>query len=182
MSKRIKVSLVILGLIIVVYSFMAFRETAILSYNTVDEAFNDFLVKIHGIEDRGDKELGEIAHYEVNNYVFVAYLINNNLSLAQFEKGKLGWQWGNVSNNMNANESSKYTKVDHLKNEIIMYGIIPEKIIEDVQQVKVDSFNANIISLNEKIGLWILVSTSNIHSINNINIEYLSSSGNAIQF
>ncbi len=178
MSRRRKITLILVALILSGYATMAIVETFTLSFDTVDEAFSDFLGKEHGI---GYEGIEGKAYYQVDNQVYVPYVVNNNTSLARFNKGRLGWQYKGVSHYTNKAGQSFSLSRNELNGETVVHGLVPKKMIDDIETVKVGNLEAEVIQINEKAAIWLLVTNSLLmDSIEEITVSFLDRKGDGL--
>ncbi|WP_164669976.1 hypothetical protein [Virgibacillus doumboii] len=176
MGKRKKATLIFVTTIIFIYGIFAVIETINLSSKTVDEAFEKF-INSEFKTDGAQNEIGDKAFYRVDNYTFVPFEVGNNVSLVQFEKGIFGWKRKYYSHNENGDYS--YSSVQSSKNNLF-HGVIPKDLVTETKNIKVNGIDAEIIMLNDKAGIWIMMNDNNEDNLNNINIDFLNAGGNVV--
>lgn len=177
MGKRKKITLIIGISIIFIYAIFAIIETVNLSSKTVDEAFEKFInseFKTKVVQN----EIGDKEFYRKGSSTFVPFEISDNVSLVQFEKGVFGWKRTYYSHNSN-DDYSYSTVVDELSGDILLHGVIPKDVVTEIKTIKVNGKDADIIMLNEKTGIWLMMN-DNKDNFNNIKIDFLDDVDNVV--
>jgi hypothetical protein len=178
MGKRTKATLIFVTSIVFIYAIFAVIETVNLSSKTVDEAFEKFINSEFKTEVAQD-EIVDKEFYRNGNHTFVPFEVGNNVSLVQFEKGIFGWKLSSYSHDRN--EGYSYSSVvDEINGDILLHGVIPKDIVTETKTIKVNGKDADIIMLNDKAGIWIMMSNNNQENLDNISIEFLDNVGNII--
>lgn len=176
-GKSKKVTVIIGTLIIFLYALFAILETVSVSSKTVNEAFEKYINSEFKIEV-AQNEIGDKEFYRKGNSAFVPFEVSDKVSLVQFEKGVFGWKQTYYSNNSN-NDYSYSTVVDEINGGILLHGVIPRDIVTEIKTIKVNGINADIIMLNDKTGIWLMVN-NNKANFNNIKIAFLDKIGNVV--
>jgi hypothetical protein len=176
MGKSKKVTLIIGTTIIFIYSIFAIKETISLSSKTVDEAFEKYINSEFKTEV-AQKEIGDKEYYRTGNSAFVPFEVSDKVSLVQFEKGVFGWKRAYYSHNNN--EGYSYSTVVDGNGDILLHGVIPRDIVTEIKTVKVNAHDADIIMLNDKTGIWLMMN-ENKNNFNNIKISFLDEGGNVV--
>ncbi|WP_157888198.1 hypothetical protein [Bacillus marinisedimentorum] len=157
---------------------MAVIETITLSFDTVDEAFSDFLGKEHGVDE---KRIEGKAYYQVDNQIYIPYMVNSNTSMARFNRKRFGWQYKGVSHYTNEAGQSFSSSRNELNGEIVVHGLIPKKMIDDIETVKVGNLEAEVIQISEKTAVWLLITDSRLlDSIEEITVSFLDIKGDVL--
>ena len=176
MGKRAKATFV--TSIVLIYVILAIIETVNLSSKTVDEAFEKFLNSEYKNETVENKIVGKEV-YRNGNSTFVAFEVGNEVSLVQFVKGIFGWKLSYHSRDRN--EGYGYSNfVDEINGDIILHGIIPRDIVTETKTITVNGEDANIVMLNEKVGIWLMMNKINKENFDNIQINFVDEVGNVI--
>ncbi|MGE7661296.1 hypothetical protein ACQKL6_06190 [Peribacillus sp. NPDC097197] len=178
MGKRTKTILIFVISIILIYAIFASIETANLSSKTVDEAFEKFINSEFKTEV-AQNEIGDKEFYRIGNYTFVPFEVGNNISLVQFVKGKFGWKEKYISRGENRGYSYS-SVVDKLNEEILLHDVIPEDIVTETKTVRVNGIDADIVMLNDKTRVWIVMNNNHLKKFSNINIDFLDNVGNVV--
>lgn len=154
---------------IVTYAIFASIESATLSFKTVDEAFEKFKNEfVHA-------EIGDKEFYRIGNSTFVPFEVGNSVSLVQFEKGIFGWKPTYYSHD--EDRGSSYTSL--VDGDILLHGVIPKDIVAETKTIKVNGVEADIVRLNDKTSVWILMSNKP-KNFSNRNIDFLDNDGQII--
>lgn len=177
MGKRKKVILIIGTSIISIYAIFTIIETINLSSKTVEEAFEKYINSEFKTEV-AQNEIGKKAFYRNGKSVFVPFEVNGNVSLVQFEKGLFGWKRTYYSHNNNEDYSYS-TVVDEIYGDILLHGVIPKDIVTEIRTIKVNGNDTDIIMLNDKTGIWLMMN-DNKDNFNNIKIDFLDEVGNVV--
>ncbi|MEK4535848.1 MULTISPECIES: hypothetical protein [Peribacillus] len=178
MGKRTKATLIFVTTIVFIYAILAIIETVNLSSKTADEAFEKFINSEFKTEV-AQNEIGDKEFYRIGNYTFVPFEVGNNVSLVQFEKGIFGWKLSYYSQDENGGYSYS-SVVDELNGDILLHGVIPKDIVTKTKTIKVNGKDADIVMLNDKAGIWIMMNNNNQENFDNIKIEFLDNVGNII--
>ncbi|WP_059170262.1 hypothetical protein [Bacillus sp. FJAT-27445] len=178
MGKRTKTISILAILIIFIYAIFAINEEVSLSSKTVDEAFEKF-INSEFMAEVAKNKIGDKEFYRIGNYTFVPFEVDNNVSLLQFEKGIFGWKQTYFSHGENGGYSYS-SVVDVLNGDILLYGVIPKDIVTETKTIKVNGIDADIIMLNDKTGIWILIKNNSQKNFANITINFLDNVGNII--
>jgi len=177
MGKRTKVTLIIITSIIFIYAIFAIIETVNLNSKTVDEAFGKFISSEFKTED-AQNQIGDKEFYIKGNSVFVPFEVGDNVSLVQFEKGVFGWKRTYYSHS--SNEGYSYsTVVDELNGDILLHGGLPKDIVTEIKTIKVNGKDADIVMLNDKTGIWLMMNDNKDNFIN-IKIDFFDEVGNVV--
>ncbi|MFV8830359.1 hypothetical protein [Alkalihalobacterium sp. APHAB7] len=178
MRKRTKAVFIFVTFIVFIYAIFAVVETVHLSSKTVEGAFEKFInndINTEGVQN----EIGDKEFYQNGNYTFVPFVVDDNVSLVQFEKGIFGWK--RIYYSHNRNEGLSYsTVVDELKGDILIHGVIPKEIVTQTKIIQVNGIDAEIILLNDISGIWILLDNKIQGNFGSIQIEFLDEFGNVI--
>lgn len=178
LGKRTKTISIFVISMIFIYAIFASIETVNLSSKTVDEAFEKFINSEFKTEV-AQNEIGDKEFYRIGNYTFVPFEVGNNVSLVQFEKGKFGWKQTYYSQGEDRGYSYS-SVVDELNEDILLHGVIPKDIVTETKTIKVNGIDADIVMLNDKTRIWILMNNNNQKNFSNINIDFLDNVGNII--
>ena len=173
MEKRNKFTLTLVTSFILIYAILAVVETVSLSSKTVDEAFEKF---IKG-ELKSENEIGDkvVYPYGDGDYELVIYEMGGHISLVQFEKGLFGWIRTFYSHDKNGGYS--YSN----NNNELFHGVIPKDIVTKTKSVKVNNIDAEIITLNDKVKVWIMINDEgDKHDFDNIYVNFLDNDGKVI--
>lgn len=176
MGKPKKVTLIIGTTIIFIYAIFSIMEAVSLSSKTVDEAFKKYINSEFKTEV-AQKEIGDKEFYRKGNSAFVPFELIDKVSLVQFEKGVFGWKRTYYSHN--SNEDDSYSTVVNGNGDILLHGVIPRDIVTEVKTIKVNGHDADIIMLNDKAGIWLMMN-ENKDKFNNIKINFLDEVGNVV--
>jgi uncharacterized protein YdgA (DUF945 family) len=178
LGKRTKTISIFVISMIFIYAIFASIETVNLSSKTVDEAFKNFINGEFKTEVAQNK-IGDKEFYRIGNYTFVPFEVGNNVSLVQFEKGIFGWKQTYYSQEEDRGYSYS-SVVDELNDDILLHGVIPKDIVTETKTIKVNGIDADIVMLNDKTRIWILMNNNNQKNFSNINIDFLDNVGNII--
>ena len=172
MEKRNKFILTLVTSFILIFAILAVVETVSLSSKTVDEAFEKF---IKG-ELKSENEIGDkvVYPYGDGDYDLVIYEMDGHISLVQFEKGLFGWKQKYYSNDKNGGYS-------YSNNNELFHGVIPKDVVTETKNVKVNNLDAEIISLNDREKVWIMIKDEGKnYDLDNINVKFLDNDGKVI--
>ena len=178
MGKRTKATLIFVPSIVFIYAIFAIIETVNLSSKTVDETFEKFINSEFKTEV-AQTEIVDKEFYRNGNHTFVPFEVGNNVSLVQFKKGIFGWKLSYYSHDRN--EGYSYSNVvDELNGDILLHGVIPKDIVAETKTIKVNGKDADIVMLNDKAGIWIMMNNKNQENFDNIKINFVDEVGNVI--
>ena len=154
---------------IVTYAIFASIESAKLSSKTVDEAFEKFK------NEFVQTEIGDKEFYRIGNSTFVPFEVGNTVSLVRFEKGIFGWKPTYYSHD--EDRGSSYTSF--ADGDILLHGVLPKDIVAETKTIKVNGIEADIVRLNDKTSVWILMNNKP-KNFSNRNIDFLDKDGQII--
>ncbi|CAM3878805.1 hypothetical protein [Mesobacillus thioparans] len=176
MGKSKKVTLIIGATIILIYAIFAIADTVSQSSKTVDEAFERYINSEFKTEVV-QKEIGDKKFYRKGHSTFVIFEVSDKVSIVQFEKEVFGWKRTYYSDNRN--EGDSYSTVVDGNGDILLHAVIPRNIVNEIKTIKVNGHDADIIMLNDKTGIWLMMN-ENKDNFNNIKISFLDEVGNVI--
>ncbi|MGM9930887.1 hypothetical protein [Pradoshia sp.] len=170
MGKRTKTIALNILAIIILYALFASIGEVRQSSKTVDEAFEKFK------KEFVYSEISDKQFYLIENSTFLLFEAGNTVSLVQFEKGIFGWKPTYYSHDEDRGLSYS-SSFDF--GEALLHGVIPEEITNETNTVKVNGIEADIVKLNDKTRVWILINNKP-KNFSNINIDFLDKDGHII--
>ncbi|WP_088036006.1 hypothetical protein [Evansella clarkii] len=178
MRMRSKAAFIFIVSVLTIFAVFACIDTVSPHSQTVDKAFEKFIKSEHKME-AAQSEIGEKVYYQNGDYTFILFEIGAEVSLVQFEQGIFGWVWTSFSRDRN--EGYSYSAaVDYLNGESLLHGTIPKDIVAETRTITVNGAEADIVMLNDKTGIWIMVNAPYPEDIDDFKIEFLDEGGNLI--
>ncbi|SDN64584.1 hypothetical protein [Alkalicoccus daliensis] len=181
MLDRKKLFIIFLGIFVTGYGTLAIIETLNMNFDTVEEAFEDFLMEEHESEALASSAANNSSYYEDDKYTFVAYEVNNKIAVVHFEEGIFGWSWRGVSRYDSEVRSSLNSSIWQSEDEITIHGVIPDTISNKVVKVKAGNEEAEILELDDNLRVYILHINEGTEESENIQVRFFDENGEEIQ-
>lgn len=181
MLDRKKLFIILLGIFITGYGTLAIIETLNMNFDTVEEAFEDFLMEEHENAAVASSAVNNSSSYEDDKYAFIAYGVNNKIAVVHFEEGIFGWSWRGISRYNYEARSSLSSSISRSDDEVTINGVIPDKISNEVVKVKVWNEEAEILELDDNVRVYILHMNVGKENAENIQVRFFDENGEEIQ-
>lgn len=150
------------------YISLAIIETKSISFSTVEEAFDNLLIRENFERD----DIIDKAISINDDYEFIIFRTGNRFAFSQFEEGFFGWRLGFYSIGDKSNCL--------LKTSGLIKGWIRDDYVFETEKVIVNDNEAMILELDKNYRAWVFIDTENELQTDNLNVRFIDKNGNEI--
>ncbi|WP_147803435.1 hypothetical protein [Alkalicoccus halolimnae] len=163
-----KLILTLFLILIMSYISFAIIETKNISYASVEEAFDEILVR----ENIERKDITDKAVRINDDDAVILFREGDLFAYSHFEKGFFGWKTDSFSIGEKSNGPSGTSN--------LIKGWIPDDYVFTTEKVLVNDKEAMILELDKNNRAWVLVDSENEHQMDNINVRFIDENRNVI--
>lgn len=154
--------------LLMLYIFLAIIETKSISFSTVEEAFDNLLVRENFERD----DIIDKAISINDDYALIIFRAGNRFAFSQFEEGFFGWRLGLYSIGDKSNSISRTSG--------LIKGWIPDEYVFETEKVLVNDNEAMILELDKNNRAWVFIDTENELQTDNLKVRFIDKNGNEI--